>query len=394
VPGVQGHIVRRGNTWRVHVYLGADARTGKQRYLTRTVRGTKRDAEKVRAALVAQAVQGKFGETAAGTVADVTERWLEHLEPDISPATASAYRVYLRNWIVPRLGEQKIDRLRPADLDRFYASLRKHLSPASVLKVHSILRAALGQALSWQMITDNPASHASPPRPVRPTVQAPTPDDVARLLEAAQAEDPEFALYLRLAAVTGARRGELCALRWDDIDIEGGQVVVARSLAVGNDGVVVKKTKTDRARRLALDDATVTALREQQRLAEERARACGVELSRKAYVFARDPEGVEPWRPDSGATGRFMRLRDQLGLRGIRLHDLRHYVATHLLEAGVPVRAVSERLGHANATTTLGIYAHAVPATDQRSAELLGDLLAPKEASTSKRSRRSNQRRR
>jgi integrase len=238
VPGVHGHIVRRGNAWRVHVYLGADARTGKQRYLTRTVRGTKRDAEKVRAALVAQAVQGKFGETAAGTVADVTERWLEHLEPDISPATASAYRVYLRNWIVPRLGEQKIDRLRPADFDRFYASLRKHLSAASVLKVHSILRAALGQAVRWQMITENPATHASPPRPVRQRVQAPTPEDVARLLAAAQAEDPEFGLYLRLAAVTGARRGELCALRWDDFDLDGGQVVVARSLTVGDNGVI------------------------------------------------------------------------------------------------------------------------------------------------------------
>jgi integrase len=394
VPGVHGHIVRRGNAWRVHVYLGADARTGKQRYLTRTVRGTKRDAEKVRAELVTQAVGGKFGETAAGTVADITERWLEHVEPDISPATASAYRVYLRNWIVPRLGERKVDRLRPADLDRFYASVRKHLSAASVLKVHSILRAALGQAVRWQMITDNPATHATPPRVTRPPVQAPTPDDVARLLAAAHAEDPEFALYLRLAAVTGARRGELCALRWDDLDLEDGQVVVARSLTVGDKGLIEKRTKTDRVRRLALDDVTVAALREQQRFAGERARACDVDLSPKAYVFARDPEGKEPWRPDSGATGRFMRLRDQLGFKGIRLHDLRHYVATHLLEAGVPVRAVSERLGHANATTTLGIYAHAVPATDQRSADLLGDLLAPKETSSSKRKRSPNQRRR
>src|SRR5205814_9221977 len=149
-------------------------------------------------------------------------------------------------------------------------------------------------------------------RPVRPPVQAPTPEDVARLLEAAQAEDPEFALYLRLAAVTGARRGELCALRWDDFDFEGGQVVVVRSLAVGNDGVVVKKTKTDRSRRLALDEVTMGALHDQRRVAGERARSCDLELSPNAYVFARDPEGVDPWRPDSGATGRFMRLRDQL----------------------------------------------------------------------------------
>ena len=185
-------------------------RTGKQRYLTRTVRGTKRDAEKVHADLVAQAVHGKFGETAAGTVADVTERWLEHLEPDVA---GDRLRIPGLPAQPDRAsdGGKKIDRLRPADLDRFYASLRKHLSPASVLKVHSILRAALGQAVRWQMITDNPATHASPPRPVRPPVQAPTPEDVPRLLAAAEAEDPEFALYLRLAAVTGARRGELCA---------------------------------------------------------------------------------------------------------------------------------------------------------------------------------------
>src|SRR5207248_5999057 len=131
-----------------------------------------------------------------------------------------------RGW-----GRRKsIDSDRPTSTP-FYASLRTHLSPARVLKVHSILRAALRQAVRWQMITDNPATHASPPRPVRPPVQAPTPDDVARLLAAAQAEDPEFALYLRLAAVTGARRGELCALRWDDIDLERGQFGVARPLA-------------------------------------------------------------------------------------------------------------------------------------------------------------------
>jgi integrase len=106
-----------------------------------------------------------------------------------------------------------------------------------------------------------------------------------------------------------------------------------------------------------LRTATVGGLREQRRLVHDRAQASDVDLSPKAYVFARDPEGRELWRPDSGATGRFMRLRDQIGRTGIRLHDLRHYVATHLLEAGVPARAVSERLGHANATTTLGIYA-------------------------------------
>ncbi|MGH2961119.1 MAG: tyrosine-type recombinase/integrase [Solirubrobacterales bacterium] len=374
---MRGHVVRRGKGWRVHVYLGVDAATGKQRYLTRTIRGTKREAEVVRAELVAQAARGRFGDTAPGTLADVLERWLEQIGPDISPATAAAYRVYLRKWILPRLGSERVDRLRAADLDRFYASLREHLSPASVRKIHTILRAGLGQAVRWQMIPENPAVHASPPRARRPPIQAPTPEQVARLLAAAQAEDPEFGLYLRLAAVTGARRGELCALRWSDFDLDTGEVVVARSLVLGGGRLSEKPTKSDRVRRLALDQGTLAALGMQRELVDERAEACGVSLAADAYVFARDPEGREPWRPDSGATGRFMRLRDQLGLPRVRLHDLRHYVATHLLEGGVPVRSVSERLGHANATTTLGIYAHALPATDRRSAELLGDLLEP-----------------
>ncbi len=101
-----------------------------------------------------------------------------------------------------------------------------------------------------------------------------------------------------------------------------------------------------------------------------------------AYIFSRDVEGLEPWRPDSGVTGRFAALRSSVGLPHVRLHDLRHYVATRLLDAGVPVRSVSERLGHASATTTLTIYAAPVPATDRRAAEILGNLLGSDDVQT------------
>jgi integrase len=360
------------------VYLGRDSQTGKQRYVTRTVHGTKREAQALCTELSAQASRGKFGDTAAGTLGELLERWIEHIEPDVAPSTIAAYRIYQRRWISPRLGGKKLDRLTTADIDHFYTGLRKSLSPASVLKAHTILRAALGQAVKWQMISDNPAAHASPPRAKRPPIQPPTPEQVAVLLAAAAEDDPEFALLLRLAAVTGARRGEICALRWPDLDLKAGEMVVARSLSKGERSLVEKETKTHRVRRLALDEATVEALKEQHRMMEERAEACDATLAPDAYVFARDPEGAIPWRPDSGVTTRFIDLRNRVGLDGVRLHDLRHYVATQLLDAGVPVRSVSERLGHANATTTLGIYAHAIPATDRRSAELLSGLLVPK----------------
>lgn len=372
---MRGHVTKRGDAWRVHVFLGLDEQTGKKRYLTRTVRGTKREAETVCAQLVSGAARGEHGETAAGTMADLLDRWLEHLAQDASPSTIASYRVYLRNHILPALGPKKVDRLRPADLDRFYAQLRRRLSPASVLKVHTILRAALGQAVKWRMLGDNPAAHATPPRAPRPPIQPPTPEQVAVLLAAADADDPELGLFLRLAAVTGARRGELCALRWSDLDLAEGEVVIARSIVHGDGQVYEKGTKTNRARRVALDDATAEALRVQRRRAEERAQACGHRLGDDVFLFAQDVAGLTSWRPDSGATDRFGKLRHKVGLDHVRLHDLRHFVATRLLDAGLSVRAVSERLGHASTTTTLNIYAHAVPATDRRAAAVMGDLL-------------------
>jgi len=386
---VRGHITRRGNAWRVHIYLGRDAATGKQRYLTRSVRGTKREAETVCASLVAEASRGRFGEQASGTVGELLEQWMTHLEADASPSTLAAYRVYLRRWIVPRLGEKKLDRLRPSDLDRLYAELRPHLSPLSVLKVHTILRAALGQAVRWRMLTENPAALATPPRAPRRPIVPPSPGQVAQLLAAAEERDPDLATYLRLAAVTGARRGELCALRWSDVDMENHEVVISRSLSLGTHQVVEKSTKTHRSRRIALDAGSIEALERQRERAKSRVMLCQAQLVADPYVFARDVEGREPWRPDSGATGRFGSLRRQVGLDSVRLHDLRHYVATRLLDGGLPARAVSERLGHANANTTLGIYAHAVPATDRRAADMMGDLLdGPRPAEGSPQGRR------
>ena len=135
--------------------------------------------------------------------------------------------------------------------------------------------------------------------------------------------------------------------------------------------VVVKDTKTHASRRIALDDATVAVLDEQRRRLEERAVACEVELDPDGYVFTESADGTDPLHPDT-ITGRFTRVRRQAGLDGIRLHDLRHLHATQLLAAGVPVRTVSGRLGHANAATTLNVDAHFLEASDRQAADVIG----------------------
>jgi integrase len=214
---------------------------------------------------------------------------------------------------------------------------------------------------------------ATPPRLNRRPVIPPAAGDVLRLIDAA---DPDLAAYLRLAAVTGARRGEICALRWDDIDLAASTVAISRSV-VGrrNDSVSEKTTKTAVSRRIALDDATVEALRNHLARCRARADACGATLGPRAHLFSPEADGSRPWRPD-GITLAFGRLRRQLGLGSVRLHDLRHAAATQMLAAGIPVSIVAGRLGHASPATTLNVYGHWVQASDQAAAAVLGDLLA------------------
>ena len=125
---------------------------------------------------------------------------------------------------------------------------------------------------------------------------------------------------------------------------------------------------------MSLDSATTQSLAEYQKLMAERASVCGVELTDRSFVFSNDADGQTPWRPDY-VTGAWARLRKSLGLDHVRLHDLRHFQATMLLQGGIPVKDVSKRIGHRDAATTLNVYAHVLESTDRRSADVIGDLL-------------------
>jgi integrase len=373
----EGYIRQRGQTWQVIVHAGHDPITGKRRNLTGTAR-TKREAQALRARLLTQVNEGRRPATDA-TVAQLLARWLE--VADLAWSTRVTYQGYVDRVILPALGQIPLRRLDTATLDRFYTSLRARggtggtpLAPATVRQVHAIVRRALAQAARWGWIPANPAALASPPRLGPADLRPPTPEEVSRLLAVAYAADPDFAVLLWLAATTGARRGELCALRWSGVDLDAAELVVVRSLIVRGGQLVEKDTKTHAARRIALSDDSVALLDEHQRRCAQRAQACGTELVPEAYVFSFDPASRHPMNPDS-VTHRFGRLAKQLGLH-VRLHDLRHYAATQLIAGGVDVRTVSGRIGHAGGgATTLKVYTHFQAAPDRRAAELLEQTL-------------------
>jgi integrase len=182
-------------------------------------------------------------------------------------------------------------------------------------------------------------------------------------------------MFLRLAAATGARRGELCGLRWKSVDFAGRALLISRGVVLGPGGEVVEKdTKTHAARRIALDAATVELLASHRERWRQRLALCEMPWSEECYVFSYDAGARVPIAPER-LTKRFRHLADRLDLEHVRLHDLRHDVATRLIAGGVPVRTVSGRLGHAATSTTVNTYTHFVQATDQEAALLLGRLL-------------------
>jgi integrase len=374
-------IRNRGDYWQVKVYAGRDPLTGRERYEYDRAR-TKREAERVEAALKTKVAEGRHRSTAARTVADLVERWYQWRQgvKEISPTTLEGYRRQIDQRIIPALGRIPVRRLDVETLDTFYAELRRRgkdggrpLSASTVRTVHTVLSGSLRQAVAWSWIAHNPARLATPPSVQRSDVAPPPVDQVAGLLTTALERNPKLGLFLRLAVVLGARRGELCALRWRHVDLDRGEVLLERGVVyVTGQPLIDKATKTRSKRRLALDAGTVALLRAHQQRAEQVARELGFTLPASAYVFTREPDGSRPIHP-SLVTHQFADLARSLGVR-CRLHDLRHLMVTYLISQGVDWRTTAGRAGHAGPHMTLGTYAHFQPAQDRAAAELLAAL--------------------
>jgi integrase len=358
----------------LRVYLGVDPDTRQRRYATRTVHGTRRAAS---AALVELVETTAYSRLRAGTVGELLERWMSAAAPAWSASTVRETRSLMRCHLLPHLGHVPVAKLTAADIDDVYAYLLRRggrdgrpLSTGTVHRVHVVLHRALTQAVRWEWVWLNPAALASPPRVEPPEIRPPSVEQVRRLLDVVRAEDIDFFTYLHLAVMTGARRSQLLALRWSDVDFHHAAIGFCRALVDGPTGPVLRPTKNRRTYRVALDPTSVELL-----LAHRDRAAIRSEGVVDGFVFSRDA-GRHPWRPN-WVTKRFIADRRRAGLAAFRLHDLRHFMATTMLAAGVPVPVVSERLCHARTSTTVNIYAHAMPGGDRDAVNLLAELLTP-----------------
>ncbi len=316
-------------SWLCQVEVGRDPVTGRRRYRSK-VAASKREAHSVVHALIVEAgTQRCTGvvETAV-TVGELIERWLEFAGP-AAPSTRSVYAGYIKNQIVPYLGRVAISELRVTDLDRWYTELdRAGLAPASIRKAHNIVRGALTQAVRWGWLTANVAALARPPAVPRPVIATPRACDVRDLVKVVSEWDPQFAVFLRLAGVSGCRPGEMCALRWDDIDFLAGDLHVRRRIMrEGGRMFPQDLTKTGKVRRIPLDRSTLARLREHRDTATALAAKLGVPLPGSGYVFSSSIDASVHWRPDA-VSRKFTAYRKRAGWDAATLYSLRHQAAT------------------------------------------------------------------
>ena len=248
------------------------------------------------------------------------------------------------------------------------------MSGMTIRQIHAILSGAFTAAVRWEWIDRNPAASAKLPKAPHRSPTSPTPATVAAVIAAARDQELDLlALYLWLAAVTGARRGELCGLQWADVDLDAGLVHIAFSYLVRAGQKMRKDTKTHQDRTLAIDGVTVAVLAERKQHVQALLADAGVILAPTAYVFTGDLTGLTPWNPD-WLTHKVAEVAHGAGI-SLSVKSLRHYTASQLLAGGIDLRNTAARLGHGGGgATTLRHYADPVSEVDRRAAALLAQL--------------------
>lgn len=373
--GVTSRLERMGpDLYRIVVELGPDPRTGRRRRRTKMFHGGKRAAEKERAEFEALQ-QGTGAKIAFGRLLD---EWLEFAADaggegeGLAPTTLREYRRLVEKRIKPELGHIVLEKLTARDLDLFYRR-----AGVDVRQIHAVIRRALQQAWKWKFVAENEAKRATPPTRKSKDAGAPTIAVVRLLVLEAERRDPDYGMAVRLAAATGERRGELCALRWTDIDLDAGLIRVARSYYRVGDLAGEKDTKTHAERTIAIDEGTVTALMRRWGFQQARAWHAHVDMDRTAFVLSTYPSGTEPMIP-ARLTDFWRRLRKKVAPdSGWRLHDLRHWSVTEALDAGYNVLDVAARHGHASAKMTLDVYGHSRQERQAEIAASVGKALNP-----------------
>ena len=392
-----GSIEKRGkNSYRLIVHEGYDL-NGKPLRHTKTVHGTKKDAEVELAKFVTEVQNGLVVDGKSLTFSEFTEIWKrDYGSKELAPSTYKRYCRILETRLLPYFGHFYINKLKPTDIMRFYDLLsndtqiirkknnngKKTLRPLSgktILEHHRLLRAMLHKAVYWQLIVANPAERVQPPKAKKPKRRYYDDEQTKVLLENLEtlSEDQiKYKVAIILTIFTGVRLGELMGLEWTDIDFKNGIVNINRaSQYLADKGVFTKVPKTESSiREVAIPDFVISLLDEYKLWYEDQKSLYGELWTNSNRLFVQNdgkpmhPSTISKW---------FVKYIEQIGLPVINFHGLRHTNATLLISQNIDVAVVAARLGHAQITTTFNFYVHPIISHNRKAGNVLENLLLP-----------------
>jgi integrase len=368
---MSGHIRRRGEgSWELKYETGTDPHTGKRTTRYASFKGTKREAQAELVRLMETVRRGGHIDPIKLSLTKYFDRWEQGwLALQVGPKTRERYIELLRLHVRPHIGALLLHKLQPVHLAELYGKLLKQgLSPSTIAHVHRVVRKALTVAMEWSLLSRNPAAVAKPPRGQAREIEIITVEQAQKILHCFRGRS----LYpiIALALATGMRRGELLALRWNNVDLDAGRIQVERSLEQTKAGLRIKEPKTKHGRRgIRVPPSVVAELRahwtqqQQHRLKLGLGRAGNDDL-----VF---PRWDGTLRSPNATSTEWRQLLAEFKLPAVSLHALRHTHASQLIAAGMDVITISRRLGHASATITLNVYGHLFGSGDDRAAEII-----------------------
>lgn len=368
---MRGHIAKKGKKYYIVVDLGRNE-NGKRKQKWLSGFDTKKEAEKALAETITKIENNDFILPKRITFKEFANFWMEnHVKPDLSPTTAYGYKQILDLHIIPFIGNIELQKLRPVDIQQYYNIKREQLSGKTLLQHHRILHKMLGYAMTLQLIPSNPADKVEAPKAKKYKSRVLTLDEIKQMQEALKGTELEAPINLTLDL--GLRRGELLALKWDDIDLDQGIIEIKNNLVRAGKELIFKEPKSETSlRRLKLSPTVVSMLRTHKKRQAELKLMLGSEYHDNGLVFC-EPNGdiMNPTK----LSRKFSEFLKRNNLPHIRFHDLRHTNATLMLKAKIAPKVASARLGHSTITITMDLYSHMLTDMDEEVANTLEDVL-------------------
>jgi integrase len=360
---MKGHLKERSpGHW--SIVLSTKDAAGERKLKWHSFKGNKRQAQVECARLISEMQNGTYVAPTKLTMVQFFDKWLLHIEPNVSARTHERYSQLLRKNLAPVIGGKLLSKLQPADISVAYATLVRDLSPRTVHHIHRALSSSLNQAERWKLIARNPAALLE--KRDRPRIESKpvtTIDTATTATVFDAAREKRVFIPIILGTLCGLRRGEITALRWRSIDLDRGQLAVIASTEQCDTGPVREKdAKSGKSRTVALPAMAVVELRRWKAQQAEELLQLGIRPDDRLHVVTRQ-DGL-PYQPRSltHAVSAFLEPW------GVSLHKLRHSHASHLLAANVHPKIVQERLGHSSIAITLDIYSHLMPNTQSEAA--------------------------